>query len=276
MPGRGRLPVAEGATAAAPRRSVEQFRVHLLERIPDAARAKLRSVNPAETAAANGLRELWEKSDLSGGKFADEVAGFWRLPRLGLQELINAVGAVEQFSPRFLRESSVFPFRTGDDGFGLAVSDPADGAAIRAAEIVCGRAVTIAVASFDDITTVLELRLDERTTGAVVDEPEQRTGDDDIDSLRDLASGAPVVRAVSDLLERAMELRASDIHGVGRSLIEPPLQNRCDVVEGSDSDRDGTAADDLRGSDRSAIGRIRHGEAETVVLDSKRKDGRFT
>jgi general secretion pathway protein E len=59
---------------------------------------------------------------------------------------------------------------------------------------------------------VLELRLDERTTGAAVDEPEHRTGDDDIDSLRDLASGAPVVRAVNDMLERAMELRASDIH----------------------------------------------------------------
>ena len=36
--------------------------------------------------------------------------------------------------------------------------------------------------------------------------------DDDIESLRDLASGAPVVRAVNDLLERAMELRATDIH----------------------------------------------------------------
>ena len=36
--------------------------------------------------------------------------------------------------------------------------------------------------------------------------------DDDIDSLRDLASGAPVVRAFNDLLERAVELRASDIH----------------------------------------------------------------
>src|SRR6266566_3709284 len=213
MPSRARTPAVEGATAATPKRSVEQFRLHLLERIPDAARAKLRGVSSGETAAGNGLREIWEKSDLPAGKFADEAASFWRLPRLGLQELMNVVGAVEHFSPRFLRESSVFPFRVGGDGFGLAVSDPADGAAIRAAEIVCGRPVAIAVASFDDIATVLERRLDERTTGAVdVDEPEHRSGDDDIDSLRDLASGAPVVRAVNDLLERAMELRASDIH----------------------------------------------------------------
>ena len=173
----------------------------------------MRGVGSAEAAPGNGLREIWEKSDLPAGKFADEAASFWRLPRLGLQELMNVIGAVEHFSPRFLRESSVFPFRAGDDGFGLAVADPADGAAIRAAEIVCGRPVTIAVASFDDIATVLELRLDERTTGEVdVDEPEHRSGDDDIDSLRDLASGAPVVRAVNDVLERAMELRASDIH----------------------------------------------------------------
>jgi general secretion pathway protein E len=194
------------------RHAAEQFRLYLLDRIPDAARVKLRGVNAMDAASGHGLRELWEKSDLPSGIFADEVAGFWRLPRLGLQDLMNAVGATEQFSPRFLRESSVFPFRAGDGGFGLAVSDPADGAAIRAAEIVCGRPVMIAVASFDDIATVLETRLDERSTGAVVDEPEHRTGDDDIDSLRDLASGAPVVRAVSDVLERAMELRASDIH----------------------------------------------------------------
>ena len=36
--------------------------------------------------------------------------------------------------------------------------------------------------------------------------------DESIDNLRDLASGAPVVRAVNDLMEKAMELRASDIH----------------------------------------------------------------
>ena len=66
-----------------------------------------------------------------------------------------------------------------------------------------------------------------------------------------------------------------DIHGVGRLLIEPPLQNRCDVVEGSDSDPDGPAADNLRGSDRGAIGWIRNRQAEAVVPGTKRKNRRF-
>jgi general secretion pathway protein E len=207
-------PAAAGAAVAAtPLRSVEQFRQHLLKQVSDAAKTRMQVQGSVDGGSASALRMLWEKSDLPAGKLADEVARFWKLQRLNLQDLMNATAAVEHFSARFLRESSVFPFRTGQDRFGLAVSDPTDAAAIRAVEVVCGGAVEVAVASFDDISTVLERQLDERDASAVdVDEPKQRSSDDDIESLRDLASGAPVVRAVNDLLERAMELRASDIH----------------------------------------------------------------
>ena len=64
IPNRTRSPAVEGATLATSRRAVEQFRLHLLERIPDAARVKLRSISSVEAASGNGLRELWEKSDL--------------------------------------------------------------------------------------------------------------------------------------------------------------------------------------------------------------------
>jgi general secretion pathway protein E len=107
----------------------------------------------------------------------------------------------------------VFPYRADQNRFGLAVSDPTDAAAIRAVEIVCGGSVEVVVSSFDDISTVLEKLLNESGPSTVeVDRPKQGSRDDDVDSLRDLASGAPVVRAVNDLLERAVELRASDIH----------------------------------------------------------------
>ena len=89
IPNRTRSPAVEGVTVATSRHAVEQFRLHLLERIPDAARVKLRSISSVEAASGNGLRELWEKSDLPAGIFADEVAGFWRLPRAGLQQLTN-------------------------------------------------------------------------------------------------------------------------------------------------------------------------------------------
>jgi len=201
------------AAAAAPLRSVEQFRQHLLNQFSDAAKTKVQLQGSIDGGAASPLRMLCEKSDLPAGRFADEVARFWNLRRMNLQDLMNAASAVEHFSARFLREASVFPFRAEQGRFGLAVSDPTDAAAIRAVEIVCGGAVEVAVASFDDISTVLERQHDERSASPVdVDEPKHRSRDDDIDSLRDLASGAPVVRAVNDLLERAIELRASDIH----------------------------------------------------------------
>jgi general secretion pathway protein E len=156
------------------------------------------------------LRELWESTDLPAAEFADEVARFWRLERISLLDLLATQPHVEGFSRRFLRESMVFPFRSATGVVKLAVADPADTAAIRAAEIVFGDAVAVVIASFEDITTVLE-RLDGgETAGAAAGE--RTHSDDDIDSLRDLASGAPVVRAFNDLLERAMELRASDIH----------------------------------------------------------------
>ena len=91
------------------------------------------------------------------------------------------------------------------------MADPTDAAAIRAAEIVLGAPLQIGVASFEDIATVLAARLEDDAEAAEGDIVRGRA-DDDVESLRDLASGAPVVRAVNDLLERAVDLRATDIH----------------------------------------------------------------
>src|SRR5262249_2602590 len=59
--------------------------------VPGDLSAKLGSA--ANGSSGNGqdepkLRELWELTELSANDFADEVARFYRLPRLGLPELI--------------------------------------------------------------------------------------------------------------------------------------------------------------------------------------------
>jgi general secretion pathway protein E len=159
------------------------------------------------------LRRLWELTDLSANDFADEVAVFYSLPRLSLPQLIAATALTGRFSRRFLRETAVFPYQSADGRHKLAVADPADVAALRAAEIVLGAPVDVEVASFEDIATALTERLgDDEEASPEIGDPAAVRADDDVENLRDLASGAPVVRAVNDLLERAMELRASDIH----------------------------------------------------------------
>lgn len=160
------------------------------------------------------LRDLWELTDLSAGEFADEIAHFYKLPRLDLPQLLAASSLAGAFSHRFLRETAVFPCRIDESsGCTLIVADPNDATTIRAAELALGEPVALAVGSFEDIATALSERIgeDELTASEHADiAPAQRN--DDIESLRDLASGAPVVRAVNDLLEKAIELRATDIH----------------------------------------------------------------
>jgi len=160
------------------------------------------------------LRELWELTDLSADAFADEVAQFYKLPRLNLPQLLAASAQTGPFSHRFLSEMAVFPCQLAEGGGNtLVVADPSDAATIRAAEFTLGGPVALAVASFEEIATALTQRLGEDAlTTPEGAETARVQANDDIDSLRDLASGAPVVRGVNDLLEKAVELRATDIH----------------------------------------------------------------
>jgi general secretion pathway protein E len=169
------------------------------------------SFNTAEARhTGKPLQKLWKLTELSAHDFAEEVARFFALPRVNLPELMAAQSLADRFSQRFLRESAIFPYETPEGRPRLVVGDPTDAAAVRAAEIVLGDLLEIAIGSFEDIATVLGARLEEKAAEA--ETAAVARAEDDVESLRDLASGAPVVRAVNDLLERAVELRATDIH----------------------------------------------------------------
>jgi general secretion pathway protein E len=185
---------------------------------------QLRGSNPLPRLDAAGGRDaatlenggtvtkLWEATELSANDFADEVARRFRLPRIALPDLLAAQSLAKHFSRRFLRETMVFPFQSAQHKRCLAVADPGEAAAARAAELVLGGEIDIVVASVEDIATALNKFADDDEIQARDGGEDLQPREDDIESLRDLASGAPVVRAVNDLLELAVELRASDIH----------------------------------------------------------------
>jgi general secretion pathway protein E len=198
------------------------FLRHLVERNFVTARFAEDHANPSD-ASTVALRQLWESSDVSAHDFAEEVAAFFRLGRLSLPQLLGAKSLTARFAHRFLREAAIFPFQASEGRFGLAVGDPTNLAAQKGVEIALGTPVEVVVASFEDIAAALSERLgpDAEKSGELAESP-SASDNENIDSLRDLASGAPVVRAVNDLLEKAIELRASDIH------IEP-LRNGLNV-----------------------------------------------
>jgi len=208
-----RIATAKESYAAVQQSPEMAFLRHLAERNLVSAQFARNYADPSDPHSNVTVRQLWEASDISADDFADEVATFFQLPRLTLPELMGARSLTGRFAQRFLREAAVFPFAASDDGFGLAVGDPNDVAAQQGVELVLGAPVEIVVASFEDIATALAERLGpDAKRPAEASEGQSASDIESIDSLRDLASGAPVVRAVNDLLEKAMELRASDIH----------------------------------------------------------------
>ena len=196
---------------SAPQR-IAGFIRHLNENLFQSAEVKTSQIDG--NVGHSSVRSIWESCDLSASEFADEVAAYYKRPRMTLPELLASRSLVERFTRRFLRETMIFPYDAGGGGFGLAVADPTDVAAQRGAEIVLGGPVAVSIASFEDIGAALFERLgsDEEAASASALISASGALEESVDSLRDLASGAPVVRAVNDLLEKAVELRASDIH----------------------------------------------------------------
>ena len=170
------------------------------------------TLKPTAPGQTRKLRELWALTNLSASDFADEIASFWKLPRLSLAQLLAAKALTTGFAHRFLRETAIFPCQLNSDNCYLVVADPTDLTAVRAVELVLNEPIKLAIASFEDLSTALTERVgDERPKASeeIATLPERH---EDVESLRDLASGAPVVRALNDLLESALEWRATDIH----------------------------------------------------------------
>jgi general secretion pathway protein E len=203
--------VGGGKDATTPVDLLDDFYVYLVNKQFVGDRSSRFNIAEARKTG-RPLQKLWQLTELSAHGFADEVAQFFVLPRVSLPELMAATSLIDGFSPRFLRESSIFAYAAGSGSPRLVVTDPSDDAAIRAAKLVLGNPLEIEVASFEDIATVLTARLDDRAATQDANDAVHARADDDVESLRDLASGAPVVRAVNDLLDRAVEVRATDLH----------------------------------------------------------------
>jgi general secretion pathway protein E len=143
--------------------------------------------------------------------FADELAAFYGCARVQRSDLVASQFAGKEMSPRFLRERRLFPFETQSGTLVLAIAAPTDGETVRAVELVLRRPLAITVATSEDIEAALATTL-EGERSRVTSSTEEVVADDNLDDLRDLARGAPVVRAIDELLRTAVEQRATDLH----------------------------------------------------------------
>ncbi len=150
---------------------------------------------------------------LTAPAFADELAAFYACRRIQRGDLVGDRFAGGDLSPRFLKEGRLFPYIDPHGELTLAIAAPIDTEMLQAVETALGTKLALAVTTGDDLDAALAL-----TQGAAAADRVDLTSDtaaptsDDLDDLRDLARGAPVVRALDDLLRLAVEQRATDLH----------------------------------------------------------------
>jgi general secretion pathway protein E len=109
--------------------------------------------------------------------------------------------------PRFLREQGIFPFREDATSLHVLTTNPLNLASYSLIETLTGKRVKASLVRDESLKQLL-LSLDEEmvASDAYVD------ADEEIDKLKELASEAPVIKLVNNLMTKAMELNASDIH----------------------------------------------------------------
>jgi general secretion pathway protein E len=123
----------------------------------------------------------------------------------------------ERLKAKFLRKARAMPVRLDTETITVAMIDPLDHFTM----------VAIATAAARDVEIVLAVPIDleaafERLYSAVAQRPNAEFGttidiaeggiEDDVERLKDLASEEPLIRLVNQIIARAVETRASDIH----------------------------------------------------------------
>lgn len=119
-------------------------------------------------------------------------------------------------SARFLKDQLVIPLASSADTLQVAVADLCNDFVLHALAFVSSRKVSPVVGLQSDIQTALVRLYDDRAnTGddkSASGEGAENFSADDVARLRDMASEAPVIRLVNQLIQRAVDGRASDIH----------------------------------------------------------------
>ena len=152
-------------------------------------------------------------------------------------------------APDFLRQLPAVPVAEGAEHVVVAFGDPRDDYAIDALGLALGRPVVAQVGIISEIEHSIEKQYgdgaDEMARIAFEIEGGEERDLKDIEHLRDLASEAPIIRAVNLLIARALDAGASDIHvepfearlkvryridGVLRDVEAPPVRSSAAVV----------------------------------------------
>ena len=136
------------------------------------------------------------------------------VPWLRTDDFPDLLPEVPGLQPGFLEAQCVCPIAVQEGVLQVAMAVPQDSFITKALRLATGLQIAPALALEADIRKALADAQEEQVT----DDSDENgwsgsaSGGDFVEHLKDLASEAPVIRLVSSIIARAIELHASDIH----------------------------------------------------------------
>jgi len=162
-------------------------------------------------------RILTQLGLVSERSLAEALAQLLAVPLVTISDYPQAPLFDERLKPRYLRRARAMPIAEHENCVILAMADPLDAFTRDAVAAALDRSVAVAVAipvELDAAFDRLYAEPEEGDPGAVLGDaaPESEPAEEDAERLKDLASEAPVIRLVNQLIARAVETHASDVH----------------------------------------------------------------
>src|SRR3954452_8307226 len=173
-----------------------------------------------EAARATGTtpeQVLLDQGTLSLENLARAVAERHGLDHLDLSVFHVDMSAANLVNPTAAKRYEAIPVQfVGERGLLIAMADPANVLAVDDIALMTGYEVRVAVASREDIATLIsrQSRLEHVAATAEIDLSDGEDGIGEIVDLRESADDAPVIKLVNQIVAQAAEQGTSDMHFV--------------------------------------------------------------
>ncbi|MDH3451007.1 MAG: ATPase, T2SS/T4P/T4SS family [Gammaproteobacteria bacterium] len=133
------------------------------------------------------------------------------MPLLERKDYPDAVNLDDRLPARFLQQVHALVFNEDERAL-VVMADPLDGYVLEAVQMVCGDEIEACVGLPSEIESFQEQLGTPDADGALGAGEAAAGRSEDVEHLRELASEAPVIKLVNNVLQRALENRASDVH----------------------------------------------------------------
>jgi len=178
---------------------------------------------------------------------AESLAGQLGLDLVDKVDYPDEVPGNGEITQRFLKKNKTLIFDEDDDDLTVVMADPLDEYVVNAIKLCSGKNLVPRLGIPSEIESALDQLYDgdNKTHGSADTDAVAAQYLDDVEQLKELAGEAPVIKLVNQLIHKAAESGASDIHvepfegqlkvryrvdGLLREVESPPMQSTAAVI----------------------------------------------